>query len=172
MKKILEQRKNVDSSIRTRPGYGYRVLQALVLVGVIMAMNQAYAASGELLFSGSKSGKHTFGSADCGSWGGTLVVFNSPSAGEPSKTKFSLGFRSMDYKLSLTSEKLGFCRRENSSQGIFWRHVDNNWTLVLKGVHVSCISFENGGDSLPANIEVNLTGTLACTHNVTQIGYE
>ncbi|ACX97127.1 hypothetical protein [Halothiobacillus neapolitanus] len=165
MKKISIHQKKLGRFIHEKHGFLYRALHVAVLVGVIMAVNQAYAASGELLISGASNGKLSFGSADCTPIGEDIGTFTAPSDRSNRKREVAtLGFETSDYKIMFSSKGLGLCGRAKNSQGVFWHHVGNNWSLTFKDVQVSCTKYE--GDSLPIQIKVNLNGTLACTHNM------
>ncbi|MDD3576937.1 hypothetical protein [Halothiobacillus sp.] len=166
MKKIFIEQEKPGSLTRTNYGYRYRALHVAVLVGAIMAVNQAYAASGDLLFSGPVSGKLSFGSAECTPMGESIGTFTAP-AYNPNRGRGEdgLAFSEAGYELLLYSKKFGHCRRVHNSQGIFWHHVGDKWSLKFKDVKVSCTNF----DVEPwVTVEINLNGTFACTQNITE----
>lgn len=165
MKNTSIQRDKVGRFVGTKHWFGYSAWYAAVLVGLLTMINQAYAGSGALMFSGGENGEVLFSSADCTPIGEDLVTFSAPSDLANTSAEYALRFITSDYKIQLSSKKLGLCGRAKNSQGIFWHHVGRNWSLIFKDVQVSCTLLN--ADNPPVAKKVNLNGTLACTHIAT-----
>lgn len=165
MKNTSTQRDKVGGFVGTKHWFRYSAWYVAVLAVLLTMINQAHAESGALMFSGGENGEVSFSSADCTPIGEDLVTFSAPSDLSNTRAEYAIRFITSDYKIQLSSKKLGLCGRAKNSQGIFWHHVGRNWSLILNDVQVSCTLLD--GDNPPVAKKVNLNGTLACTHVTT-----
>lgn len=160
IKKLVMKQLFKQSSEQIR-GIGEHTMRICFVLAACFVFGAAQAQPLSLSFHGAENGDVSFQSADCTPVGENLVAFSAPSVNSNSTADNSLQFIASDYKVMLSSKRIGLCGRAKSSQGIFWQHVGGNWFLIFDDVNISCSLFE--GDS-PVTKKIILNGKLSCTH--------